>query len=268
MDGQRTYVEPFVIIKFNKAAVDANLKPFDTLVDGLVAFFGTTAAGGAAASMGITVAVGTILALVTKVGGALIKSSIIDSDGTMTQYIAYHYFGGSSSGVDPTAWPIPGVDPNTWFGHVNDLIRSAAGRAPAPSAERMVGAASSAPIFSNTSPKFDFEALHMKEASPQTLKGNDDFYGRFNACMSAQGLPVPSSLFQSATAAMATINTLYAAVKTFGTAVTISDLIVAGALGEYMAAAGALSASYYLGACIGCAINAGLNIDPAAYFFG
>jgi hypothetical protein len=148
------------------------------------------------------------------------------------------------------------------------MIRNATGRTLNLSAEKMVGGASGASTFSNTSPKFDFETLHMKDAKPQNLKDEEGFYDSFNSCMSLQGIPVPSSAFQSVAAAITTINTIYSAVSTFGTSVTFAELIEAGAMSEYFAAAGALTASYYLGACIGCAINAGVSAADLPSFFG
>jgi hypothetical protein len=73
------------------------------------------------------------------------------------------------------------------------------------------------------------------------------------------GLPVPTSLFSTAAAAIATIKAIEAAVATYGTEITIAELIGAGVLSDALAVAGALTASFYVGACIGCVIAAGID---------
>ena len=77
--------------------------------------------------------------------------------------------------------------------------------------------------------------------------------------MEALGLPAPTSLFSSAATAAATISAIAKAVATYGTRVTISEIIGAGILSESVAAglsevAGAITGvllSFYLGACVG-----------------
>jgi len=89
------------------------------------------------------------------------------------------------------------------------------------------------------------------------------FTKSFSDCMGNLGLPAPTSLFSTAAAAIATIKAIQAAIATYGTEVTIAELIGAGLLSDALAVAGALTASFYVGACIGCLIAAG--IDWALY---
>lgn len=93
------------------------------------------------------------------------------------------------------------------------------------------------------------------------------FYSYFKENMDALGLPAPASLFGTLTAAVSSIGAMSNYVKTFGTSVTIREMIVAlpggaiGAGGGYVGiatalsevtwAVGGLSAAYYVGACIG-----------------
>ncbi len=81
----------------------------------------------------------------------------------------------------------------------------------------------------------------------------------FEESMSSMGLPVPSSLFASVTAAVATIKSIQAGVAAVGGAsstVTIGELIGAGTLSEGLAVAAAIPAAFYAGACIGACIYA------------
>ena len=93
------------------------------------------------------------------------------------------------------------------------------------------------------------------------------FYGYFNENMEALHLPAPYGLFGTLTTATATIGAMVKLVEKFGTRVTVAELIktlpgaVAGAGGgavgiatgasECLLVAGAVSAAYYVGACIG-----------------
>jgi hypothetical protein len=93
------------------------------------------------------------------------------------------------------------------------------------------------------------------------------FYQYFEENMRAMGLPAPSSLFGSLTTATATIGAMATYVKTYGTTTTVSEMLLtlpgaaAGAGGGAVGAAavasegllvmGALSAAFYVGACIG-----------------
>ncbi|MCG8552695.1 MAG: hypothetical protein MI799_20000 [Desulfobacterales bacterium] len=53
------------------------------------------------------------------------------------------------------------------------------------------------------------------------------FYGYFKENMDALGLPAPASLFGTLTAAVSSIGAMSNYVKTFGTSVTIREMIVA-----------------------------------------
>lgn len=100
-------------------------------------------------------------------------------------------------------------------------------------------------------------------------KGFGDY---FEDCMDTMGLPAPTSLFGSVTTATATISAIVAAVEKFGTAVTIGELIGAGLLSEALLAAGAVTASFYAGACVGClstatgqSLSGGMSLGDAMY---
>ena len=95
----------------------------------------------------------------------------------------------------------------------------------------------------------------------------------FKKRMEDLGLPAPTTLFSSVAAATATIGALTKAVSMYGTEVTISELVgatfvgtgaasIAAGLGEVAVVAGALTASFYVGACVGsliaCTIDAAL----------
>lgn len=69
-------------------------------------------------------------------------------------------------------------------------------------------------------------------------------------------MPAPASLFASLAQARGTISTLVAAVQKFGPGVTVAELVGAGVLSDYFAVLGALKASAYAGACVGCMANA------------
>ena len=89
------------------------------------------------------------------------------------------------------------------------------------------------------------------------LKNEDKgFHDYFKQCMEDLSLPAPSTLFETIGATTATIATLNSAVETFGTSVTIGELIGAGTLGEGLAYVGHLTAAYYAGACVGCLATA------------
>ncbi|AOK17742.1 hypothetical protein WT26_18130 [Burkholderia cepacia] len=77
------------------------------------------------------------------------------------------------------------------------------------------------------------------------------FYLTFKENMDAMGLPVPASLFSTQQQALTTIGAIATAVKTFGSRVTIGELIGAGVLSDVLVYAGSLYASWYVGAAIG-----------------
>ncbi|GAB3428221.1 hypothetical protein NX773_06080 [Massilia solisilvae] len=91
--------------------------------------------------------------------------------------------------------------------------------------------------------------------------GAGDFQSRFQSCLKSKGMPVPDSAFSTMQMALATITALSNAVKQYGTAVTVAELVGAGVLSDFLAVAGALTAAVYLGACIGCAASAGMPLD-------
>jgi len=83
-----------------------------------------------------------------------------------------------------------------------------------------------------------------------------DFGKAFTANMSALGLPAPSSLFGTIQAAASNIATMLGALKTLGPGATVAELIGATTALEALSVVGALSASFYCGACIGSLIVA------------
>ncbi|ASL47711.1 hypothetical protein bAD24_III09970 [Burkholderia sp. AD24] len=83
-----------------------------------------------------------------------------------------------------------------------------------------------------------------------------DFGKAFEQNMNALGLPAPSSLFGTVQAATSNIATMLAALKTLGPGATIAELIGATTALELLSIVGALSASFYAGACIGSLIVA------------
>ncbi|CAE6802871.1 hypothetical protein R75461_05272 [Paraburkholderia nemoris] len=78
-----------------------------------------------------------------------------------------------------------------------------------------------------------------------------DFGKAFTANMNALGLPAPSSLFGSIQAAASNVATMLGALKTLGPGATVAELIGATTALEVLSVVGALSASFYVGACIG-----------------
>ncbi|HDY7662519.1 TPA: hypothetical protein RQJ99_004536 [Vibrio vulnificus] len=78
-----------------------------------------------------------------------------------------------------------------------------------------------------------------------------EFSKHFNANMKALGLPVPSTLFDSATAAVSNATVMIAAIKSLGRGATVTELIKATTGLEKLKVAGALLASFYVGAVVG-----------------
>lgn len=78
-----------------------------------------------------------------------------------------------------------------------------------------------------------------------------DFYRYFKENMAELGLPAPENLFGSVQTAVATITVLLTNIDKFGKTVTVGELIGAGTRLERLAIVAALSASFYVGACIG-----------------
>lgn len=283
LNGSQTYTEPFVIINFTKAAADHELAGFRTLIDGMAAFFTTAGVSGAAGTALVSVPVGLMLSLITKIAGPLLEKKLFQTnpDGSISQFMAYHYWGNSNEGIDPTAWPIPGVDPQLWFNNVNANIRafqkatkltavnalSSQNEDSAPQFEFDVPSPKNFSSYSKDHlklPKVDLSHSNKFESEPLNTK-DATFSERFKGCMGLQGLPVPASLFATVTTAVATINTIYSVVLTYGASVTIADLVGAGVLSDALLIAGGITAAYYLGACIGCGIHTGIgNLIPSA----
>ncbi len=109
---------------------------------------------------------------------------------------------------------------------------------------------SSGPVQSDASPD--------PMATDQTVDTRT-FYQRFEQCMKTMGMPAPDSLFETAEKAIATIGAIQAAVSQFGTAVTIGELIGAGTLSEVLVGAAGVTASAYVGVCVGCLATAGID---------
>ena len=87
----------------------------------------------------------------------------------------------------------------------------------------------------------------------------NSFFDHFKFAMNSVGLPVPTTLFGTATTAAATIQTLSSIVATYGTKVTVAEALLAVPAGTGAATVlvqvgtitGALAVSFYAGACIG-----------------
>ncbi|GJI89807.1 hypothetical protein [Duganella hordei] len=77
------------------------------------------------------------------------------------------------------------------------------------------------------------------------------FTDYFNENMSSLGVPTPAGLYGSVATALSSAGTIAGAIKLFGPDVTVRELIGAGTLTEEFAYAGALQASFYLGAVVG-----------------
>ena len=78
----------------------------------------------------------------------------------------------------------------------------------------------------------------------------------FRFSMESVGLSVPNSLFSTQEKAVATINSILGAIKTFGTRVTIAELVKSGTISQAFVIVGACSAAFYIGAAIGAAAYA------------
>lgn len=257
-NGSFTYNEPFVIFDFSKEVVDKYLLAADTWVHGVSAFFLNTGTGGAAVTLGLSAAVCSAVAAITEVAYNAIKGWVLNRDGSVSLCISYHYAGTRNGGIDLTATPIPGFDPNHWNKIVNGLMifRTNARHANA------LGITDQAVKSLDSSPDFVAPQGHTPEgshASVAAVRSFGNFSSSFASCMSANGLPVPSGAFETAERSIATVTAMYMAVKTYGTTVTIADLVGKAVLGDYLLVAGSLTASYYVGACIGCLMHAGIN---------
>lgn len=86
------------------------------------------------------------------------------------------------------------------------------------------------------------------------------FYEHFEFSMNSVGLTAPKSLFETQATAIATVSTIVAVVDKFGKAVTVAELVGAGALAEQLVVVGSCGAAFYAGACIGALIYASSQI--------
>jgi hypothetical protein len=82
------------------------------------------------------------------------------------------------------------------------------------------------------------------------------FHGYFKESMDSVGLPSPDTLFGSITTASTSIQALLTIVQTYGTKVTIAEIVLteAGAILTGVAVTkvvGAITVAFYVGACIG-----------------
>jgi hypothetical protein len=77
------------------------------------------------------------------------------------------------------------------------------------------------------------------------------FHHHFREDLRALGLPAPASLFANLPSALAAAQRLLALVDKLGTGATVNDVARAGSGLEPLGEAGAVPASYYMGALIG-----------------
>ena len=82
-----------------------------------------------------------------------------------------------------------------------------------------------------------------------------DFYTYFRENMALLGMPAPTSLFATGKQAKETIAALAGAIKAFGGKATLGEIIGTipslSAVGDLFTLGSAISASFYVGACIG-----------------
>ena len=90
------------------------------------------------------------------------------------------------------------------------------------------------------------------------------FFQTFKRNMNETGLPAPKQLFGNAITAIASIKTMLAALDKMGKAVTIGELLGATTLIEGLETVLAVSAAFYIGACIGSlAVASAESLDRA-----
>jgi hypothetical protein len=93
-------------------------------------------------------------------------------------------------------------------------------------------------------------------------KQMSDFYRYFKENMDELGLPAPESLFGSMQVALSNATVFVTQLDKFGRRVTVGELVGDGMRLERLGVAGALSASYYVGAVIGSiAVAAGRSLS-------
>ena len=104
------------------------------------------------------------------------------------------------------------------------------------------------------------------------------FYKSFKDNMDAMGLPAPASLFGTFAVAISTTSAIAGAITKLGSSATIAEVLLtipaasgaaafAAGVSEVCVAAGALVASFYLGACIGCLIAAAFDVYGASAYY-
>jgi hypothetical protein len=100
---------------------------------------------------------------------------------------------------------------------------------------------------------------------------DSDFYKAFKGNMDAMGLPAPSSLFSTLSLAIASTSAIANCIAKLGPSATISEIAItmpfvaggaaaAAGIAEAATALGAVTASFYLGACIGSLIAAAVDV--------
>lgn len=78
-----------------------------------------------------------------------------------------------------------------------------------------------------------------------------NFYRYFKENMDSLGLPAPESLFGTLQITIGTLTVLLTNIDKFGKTVTVGELIGTGTRLEKLATVAAISAAFYVGACIG-----------------
>jgi hypothetical protein len=110
LNGNGTYTERFAVIQCDAhyvAAMGGALAPVLHAVSGALAAIP---------------AVGNVLAGILQFGAKWYGRASLNPDGSCTFEFAYHYAGTKAGGIDLTAVPIPGVNPNFWNGAVDTLM--------------------------------------------------------------------------------------------------------------------------------------------------
>lgn len=80
---------------------------------------------------------------------------------------------------------------------------------------------------------------------------NGNFKKRFDGNMAALGLPVPSGLFETATATTATLVAMIESYNALGATATVGEILGATVAVEKLKLIAALAGSFYIGAAIG-----------------
>ncbi|AJR06738.1 hypothetical protein C9J03_03875 [Photobacterium gaetbulicola] len=80
---------------------------------------------------------------------------------------------------------------------------------------------------------------------------NGNFKKKFDANMTALGLPVPSGLFETATTTTATLVAMIESYNALGATATVSEILGATVAVEKLKLIAALAGSFYIGAAIG-----------------